>query len=71
MEKSYELHAAQACSFLRTYHEEPFVRHEWEELLGKLSDSEDPVLHGIGIRERNAFEAGAMAAAHDIIRKGR
>ena len=58
MENDYLLKAEQARSFLQSYREETFIRHEWEELLEKLTDSEDPELHDRGVREREATKAG-------------
>jgi hypothetical protein len=43
---------AAVSAFLKTYQEPFFVKHEWEELLNKLTCSEDPELRGIGQREQ-------------------
>lgn len=42
---------AAACSLLRTYQEQPFIKHEWEELVEKFCLSEDPGLREVGLRE--------------------
>ena len=44
----------QACELLKAYRETPFIRYEWEELLEKLSCSDDPNLRRIALREREA-----------------
>lgn len=44
--------------FLREYVEQPFVSHEWEELVEKLSLSEDPKLREIGLFESEFLKMG-------------
>jgi hypothetical protein len=43
--------AAEACSLLRAYQEQPFIDYKWEELVGKLCRMEDPGLRETGLRE--------------------
>ncbi len=45
-------HARQAAHPRGVWHEEPFISHEWEELVEKLSTSQDPKLREIGILEQ-------------------
>ncbi|MFZ4856682.1 MAG: hypothetical protein ACOYL3_09820 [Desulfuromonadaceae bacterium] len=44
-----QLHAA--AEALRVYKEEPFIRHEWEELVSRLCRDNDPVLREKMTRE--------------------
>jgi hypothetical protein len=41
-----------ALHLQRVWHEQPFISHEWEELVEKLSSSEDPKLREIGHLEK-------------------
>lgn len=45
-------HARQAAHPQEVWCEEPFISHEWEELVEKLSTSHDPKLREIGLLER-------------------
>ena len=47
-----------ACRVLKAYREAPFIRYEWEELLEKLSCSDDQKLRSIALREREAILSG-------------
>jgi hypothetical protein len=38
-------------------HDSSFVCHEWEEIVAKLCNSEDPKLRNIGIKEKEMLEA--------------
>ncbi len=57
MDNENKQKAAAACAFLKSYQEPLFVKHEWEELLNKLTCSEDPQLRGIGQREQLLLKA--------------
>ena len=45
-------HARQAAHLHRARNEQPFISHEWEELVEKLSSSQDPKLREIGLLEQ-------------------
>jgi len=53
--------AAAACSLLRAYQEQPFIRYEWEELVEKLCLSEDPGLRELGLQELENIQLGDPA----------
>jgi len=42
-------HSAQVQA---AFYERPFISHEWEELVEKLTASENPKLHRIGLLEQ-------------------
>lgn len=50
--------AERAVISLREYVEKPFVSHEWEELVEKLSLSENPKLRDIGLLESEFLKVG-------------
>lgn len=41
----------QIRKYFKEYNEAPFISHEWEELVEKLSQSDDPKLRQIGLLE--------------------
>jgi len=43
---------SQALRLQGDWHQQPFISHEWEELVEKLSSSEDPKLREIGLLEQ-------------------
>lgn len=45
-------HAHRTTQLEGVWYEQPFISHEWEELVEKLSSSEDPKLREIGIIEQ-------------------
>jgi hypothetical protein len=45
-------HARQSKHLPEVWYERPFISHEWEELVEKLSTSQDPKLREIGILEQ-------------------
>ena len=45
-------HASQATHSQDDWNELPFISHEWEELVDRLSSSQDPRLREIGMLER-------------------
>jgi len=51
----YSAKAKAALSALSSYHEQPFVPHEWEELVVQLSRSNDPLLREKMYQELDAI----------------
>jgi|GEM_PF-2956694 len=45
-------HGSHTARVQAAFHEQPFISHEWEELVEKLTASEDPKLRRIGLLEQ-------------------
>ncbi|HEX9078262.1 MAG TPA: hypothetical protein VF795_01660 [Desulfuromonadaceae bacterium] len=56
-------HAHQAAHLQGLRHEQPFISHEWEELVEKLSTSQDPKLREIGLLEREFLKVRKSSRA--------
>ena len=46
---------SEAISILKSHKEQPFIKHQWEELVQQLSQMNDPQLREIAKREMNTI----------------
>ena len=52
MKPEHMNHGSHNARMKAAFHEQPFISHEWEELVEKLTASEDPKLRRIGQLEQ-------------------